>query len=468
MKKTLAYFVVIFLITPISNVFSQSRFQLELGTGPLYSYQSLLNDPNPSMDFSTPIGMHFGLGFLYRIQKDWQIVLQSEFSTAPYRYTVYPEFFPQTPPPSEAWTINDYDAVGHYRLGVRKVWRKEKYDWYLQPTIGVNIAKETIYNFQNGSLAIPPFIYQTNVAGSASLEVGMKFYARNSNYFQIGLRHQMGLGTIRQSELFGLDLNPRPVITTQGSYTGLVLGYGIDFKGRGGESKDERRLNRVELKSTRRGLAWGNGAYVAVTGLLRFSPRYERQPNLEFSHITGGNEFLAGYTFGSWSLESGFGRWNAYTRSSSPNFDKENLAEHNTRVIPVRVRYHYDLGTKQRLRVGASVSTNFILNTVGLAPRELVRFEMEGTNMSSLAAVPAEQDSRGKVFFQAGVFAEVPVFNSSMLTLNLSRNFGSPEIGKMDVTEMFQGQETKYQEFGSLDGYVMQVGFKLPIVTLFK
>lgn len=467
MKKTLAYFVVIFLITPISNVLSQSRFQLELGTGPLYSYQSLLNDPNPSMDFSTPIGMHFGLGFLYRIQKDWQIVLQSEFSTTPYRYTIHPEYFAQNQPEADR-RVGGYGSLGHYRVGARKAWEREGYAWYIQPTIGLNLARVAAYNFQNSGLGTPPIIYWTNVVGSASLEAGVKFYTKSKNYFQIGLRHQMGFGEVRSQSLIGADLNPQPAIVTNGSYTGLVLGYGIDFRGRQKESKEENRQIRIERKSEKRDFAWGNGAYVAVTGLLRFSPRYERQPNLEFSHITGGNEFLAGYTFGSWSLESGFGRWNAYTRSSSPNFDKENLAEHNTRVIPVRVRYHYDFGTKQRLRVGASVSTNFILNTVGLAPRELVRFEMEGTNMSSLAAVPAEQDSRGKVFFQAGVFAEVPVFNSSMLTLNLSRNFGSPEIGKMDVTEMFQGQETKYQEFGSLDGYVMQVGFKLPIVTLFK
>jgi hypothetical protein len=467
MKTIHSFLVIIFLIVPIWKVFSQSKFQLEMGTGPLYSYQSLSNDPNPSMDFSTPIGMHFGLGFLYRIQKDWQILLQSEFSTTPYRYTINPEYFTQNRPEGPR-RVGGYGSLGHYRVGVRKVWEKGDYAWYIQPTMGLNLAREAIYNFQNSGWGVPPITYRTNIVGSASLEGGIKFYTKSKNYFVVGLRHQMGFRELRSLDLIGSPLNPQPAITTNGSYTGVVLGYGIDFRGRTKESKDEQRQARKERKAEKRDLAWGDGAYVAVTGLLRFSPRYERQPNLEFSHISGGNEFLAGYTFGPWSVESGFSRWNAYTRTSSPNFKNENVAEHNTRAIPLRVRYHYDIGVKQRLRVGASLSTFLITNTVGMGQRQLGRYEIENTEMRLLTAVPADHDSQGKLFFQAGVFAEVPIFNSSLFTLNFSRNFGSPEIGRVDVTEQYQGQEIKFQESGSLNGYIVQVGFKLPIVTLLK
>lgn len=178
---------------------------------------------------------------------------------------------------------------------------------------------------------------------------------------------------------------------------------------------------------------------------------------------------MGGYTFGSFSVESGYSKFNAFTNVNLAEGVNVNTAtNYSVGAIPVRFRYHLDLGDKSRLRLGTSLAAFYTLETKGIAWYERGVGTSLGNTTYSLTSVPLDQDSQGKVFFNAGVFAEIPIFNSSMMTFNFSRNFGSPDVGKVNVSGEINGRPVNFDASGSLNGWMMEVGYKLPFKVLFK
>ncbi|MFN3997707.1 hypothetical protein [Algoriphagus sp.] len=377
------------------------------------------------------------------------------------------DYFPAFPSLTPDFQVQRIDALGNYRLGIRKTWEQGKHAFYAQPSVGFTVnnywdfarTDSTSFFFANR---------ETKIVGNVGMEAGMKFNTRRKNYLLVGLRHQSGLSSLNPIEIGLYAGNSQAQVQRRGSYTGMFVGYGIDFKGRTRDEKLEERLERQENKSAKREIAWGSGPYLSVNGLLRFRPKSEREPNLEFSHISGGYEFLGGYTLGSFSVESGYSKFNAYTNVRLPGGLNINTpTNYSVSAIPVRLRYHMDIGDKKRLRLGTSLAAFYTLDTKGRIWYEGAIGGYSNTTYN-LTSTPLDQNIQGKLFFNAGVFAEIPIFNSSMITFNFSRNFGSPEVGKINVSGNVNAEPVNFDSSGSLNGWIMEVGYKLPLKSLFK
>ncbi|WP_111670511.1 hypothetical protein [Algoriphagus litoralis] len=457
--STLAFFICLG-----GNSLAQSRFKMEFYGGPQYSYQKPTTIQGVPLNMDVGIDYHLGLNFLLGIGKDLQLSFQSEMIRPNLKfdyYLAYPDLSPRL-------EVKRVDSFGNYRLGLRKSWENGKHGFFVQPSLGFTV--NNYWDFPRADTVA--FVYAekaTKIVGNVALEAGMKFYTKRKNYLMVGVRHQFGLSPLNPSSINNYAGISEASVQRRGTYTGLFVGYGIDFKGRTKEERLEERLGKEAQKLEKREMAWGNGPYVMANGLLRFRPKSEREPNLEFSHISGGYELLAGYTLGSFSLESGYSKFNAYTGTTRPNgFSIQTNTNFNVSAIPVRLRYHIDLGENKRIRVGASLAAFYTLQTRGLGQSVRGGVGNVGGNTYSLTYTPINESSQGKVFFNAGVFAEVSIFNSSMLTFNFSRNFGSPEVGKVNVTGTINGEPVNYVTSGSLDGWIMEVGYKLPLNVLFK
>jgi hypothetical protein len=463
MKKLLFSISMLLWISSFDAI-AQSRINLELYTVPNQGYQNFLNDPSPSMEFATPIGLNFGLGLSYNIHKDWQLVLQSWAASLPFRYTLNPEnsgstflYVPQR--------YNAGFAFGNYSLGLRKSWELGENELYVQPSFGINLSREQGIKIQDSVLN---FKSTTYVVPSVSIEVGMKFNTPGNNYFLLGLRHHQGLGMLDGSNFNWMQVNPLPVVQRRGSYTGLVLGYGIDFRRRGNEKKEEWKILKKERKSEKRIAAWGDGSYVMLTSLLRSQPDFDKNDIPGITRFRPATNFLFGYTTGQWSFETGYSSWMSQTKTESVNYGWISLGDPMTRAIPLRARYYLDIGEKNRLRFGVSAATFVTLNTVRMNVTQRGAFILNDERVPVLLSIPTTQSSGGKLFYQAGAFMDIPFFNSSILSFNFSQNFGSPEIGFVNVQEIVNGQRVDYVKSGNLNGFNMELGFKMPISTLVR
>lgn len=466
MKKTYILYCLFFLI--FLETVAQSRLKFEIYTGPQLQHQQLKNDPDPSMNFRNNISNHLGGNLLFGLKNDWQLTFQSELAGLNYSYDL-----PRTTPTGETIIrfTDNWILVPHFRIGLRKSWEKENYAFFIQPSLGVSTFGYSELIEIDTVNRIYSFKRNKTVVGNIGVEAGLKFYTSNKNYFLLGIRHHQGLGTLNKREFGFLEQDPVPFIQNRGSYTGLVLGYGIDFKGKTKTTKGMGDLERVERKAERRSTAWGDGPYLAVTGFFRFRPKSERIPNLEFSNIYGGNQLLAGYTFNSLSLETGYVRMGAYTRNdfSSGNRLRHVSTSYVLDAIPIRLRYHYDIGQKNRLRVGVSGAALYTLNTHYLSMSSFGQFSGNPQQSDFFVRVtPLEQESKGQIFYNAGIFSEIPLFNSCMLTWNFSRNFGSPAVGLVNFSGQTNGEPIDFNSSGSLNGWLMELGFKIPLYSILK
>lgn len=73
---------------------------------------------------------------------------------------------------------------------------------------------------------------------------------------------------------------------------------------------------------------------------------------------------------------------------------------------------------------------------------------------------------RKHMFFNAGMHLEFQVFNSSFMSLNLSRNFGSPVISRFEADYQVDGTNIKFEQDATLNGFRFDFGWKLPLNIL--
>ncbi len=442
---------------------AQSRINLEMYLVPQQHHQSLFNDPSPSMDFATRTGLNLGLGLSYNINRDLQLVLQSWHASSPFRFTQHAENSGSTFL-SGPQRNNSGFSYSNFSLGLRKTWGMGEHALYVQPALGINRSRSFGFENQDTSVSFPRVNLTTQVVPSASVEVGMKFNAPNNNYFIVGLRHHQGFGLMQSWFTFGVE-ELWPQVQRRGSYTGLVLGYGIDFRTRKGE---DWRVTKKERKTEKRVAAWGDGTYVMFTTLQRSQPDFVQSNASGMNRSKPASQILFGYTSGQWSFETGYSSWRSQTKTESENFGLISLNDPMTRAIPLRARYHLDIGENNRLRLGVSAATFMTLNTVRMNVTQRGAFILNDERVPILLSVPATQSSGGKLFYQAGAFMDIPFFNSSILSFNFSQNFGSPEIGVVNVQEIVNRERVDYMKSGNLNGFNIEVGLKLPISTLVR
>lgn len=72
------------------------------------------------------------------------------------------------------------------------------------------------------------------------------------------------------------------------------------------------------------------------------------------------------------------------------------------------------------------------------------------------------------MFFNAGMHLEFLVFNSSFMSLNISRDFGSPVISRFEADYQVEATNIKFEQEATLDGFRFDFGWKVPLNILDK
>jgi hypothetical protein len=332
----------------------------------------------------------------------------------------------------------------------------------VQPSLGVTVNTYFEPDLTPGSFT---FESATQVNPNLRLETGIKYYTRRKNYFVVGLHHQQGLQNLNTVS-FGTAENSNQVgIDRKASYSSLFFGYGIDLSNWSKSKRMEYKNETKENKESKRDLAWSNGAYLIGSGFLRFRPKSEREDNLEFSHITSGTLFGAGYRWNSLSVESGYATFGYANSISIPGTESNRLLNSfRLSAIPLTFKYDFLIGKKKRLRVGPSLSTYFITNS----SNKISNLGGFGGPDYNLSYTSQNTNLNGKVFFNASLYAELPIFNSSLINFKVSQNFGSPKVGTLDLTGEVNGEPVNFESSGTMNGFMLEMGYKLPLNLLFK
>lgn len=459
MKKH--YLICLFLLLAVNyQVLAQGKFNLEFYGGPQRSYNKVnFNPAQPEFEVTKPWNYNLGINFLTRLRPNLQLAVQAEYSRNNQKAIQYPNF-PALNGSYERTFLEE--SFGNYSVGLRYNWDFEKLSLFVQPSFGV-----TLNNYFEPSSTPGLFTFEsaTQVNPNLRLETGIKYYTQRKNYFVVGLRHQQGLQNLNTVS-FGTPENSNQLeINRKASYSSLFFGYGIDLSN---WSKSKRMAYRDETrpsKESKRDLAWSNGAYLIGSGFLRFRPKSEREDNLEFSHITSGTLFGAGYRWKSLSIESGYATFGYANSISIPGAESNRVVNSfQLNAIPLTFKYDFLIGEKKRLRVGPSLSTYFITNSSNKisnqggfgGPNYNLSFTSQNTNLN------------GKVFFNAGIYAELPIFNSSLINFKVSQNFGSLKIGTLDLSGEVNGEPVNFESSGTLNGFMLEMGYKLPLNLIFN
>jgi len=199
------YFISIFIFMFSSiDTSAQGLFDVELYGGPIHTYVRGGSGTNPmGIEGSGTINAHLGINLLTRLTDTWQVTLQGEmFRTT----SIFTDTF------SESHFSKNF---GNIALGARYSMKRGNKDFFFQPSIGALPYREAIFQ---------PIGYELQRKVSFTLrgEAGVKLYNKRDNYFLFGLRHQQGFDPLIHHDFTDLRFSQ------YGSYTGLVIGYGIN------------------------------------------------------------------------------------------------------------------------------------------------------------------------------------------------------------------------------------------------
>jgi hypothetical protein len=73
-----------------------------------------------------------------------------------------------------------------------------------------------------------------------------------------------------------------------------------------------------------------------------------------------------------------------------------------------------------------------------------------------------------RFFYNASAFAEMPIFNSSLINIRFGRNFGSDAFDRIDADLEVNGSPVRFESTGKMNGWVFEVGYKIPLNAVFK
>lgn len=463
MRKLLTCFIFLVLSSHSQLLMAQNKFNLEFYGGPQRSYNHVVFTPaQPGIDVKAPWNYNLGINFLTRLKQNLQLSVQAEYARNNQKTINYPNY----PDMSSSFQRQiSTESFGNYSVGLRYNWEKENHGFFLQPSIGITVNK-FFDLISTDSITQVSYENKTEIIPNLRLEAGYKYYTNRKNYFMVGIRHQLGLQNLNPLSFYRGQSAYSTEISRSGSYTSMFVGYGINLDNWSKSKRQEYKKNKAkESKEIKRDRAWSSGAYLVGSGFLRFRPKSEREPNLGFSHISSGSLFGAGYRLNSLSVETGYATFSYANSISIPQLNtRVVLNSSSIHAIPLTLKYDFLIGDKNRLRIGSSFSTYLITGSGNDFGRE-GGFGGPDFNLSYVAQ---NSDLNGKVFFNAGVYAELPIFNSSLINFKVSQNFGSPKVGTVDLTGQIKGDPVGFKSSGTLNGFMLEMGYKLPLNLIFK
>ncbi|WP_026969209.1 hypothetical protein [Algoriphagus terrigena] len=455
----------------VSGSFSQEKFAIELYGGPskaLLNYEVTPNNYNISP--SNQVSWHIGSSFLWGLKNDWQFSAQLEFFKRELGTYAYSRQI-------DTLQITGYSTAGIplIALGVRKTWG----NLYLQPSLSLmkSPAVLDIYESDNEWDGIPLGVRSMSDIGMGiRLEGGTKIYNRRGNYFFGGLRYQQGLWVMDQMNApvrYNERIENVLSVKSRGSYVGLFLGYGINgVNMKTTMSRAPKRLYN-DNKLLKHELSLEDGWYFMAYGGLRSR---ENPLSNDYGYSNSSSQFqtVLGYYRNGFSLESGFGN---FTYNANYQIDFEGIEAvimswepYNMPVIPLTIKYQIALNDRNSLRIGPSLSTYFMLKdqsnswftSSGKGGAIIYGKEFEYTS----EAYSDRELTHGRFAFNAGVLVEMSVFNSSLLTFKLSKNFASPDLVKIHANYVVNGTPISVESTGSINGFAIDLGYKIPIKVL--
>jgi len=183
-----------------------------------------------------------------------------------------------------------------------------------------------------------------------------------------------------------------------------------------------------------------------------------------------------GYSKSRFSIESGFGNF-SYNANYQIDFDGINALimnweKYDMPIVPITFKYHIPLNEEQTIRFGPSFSayialrnqSNFWFTSSGNG-----QVQLNDRTFSFTSQAFSDRDlSHGRLAYNAGFFTEFSLFNSSFLSLKLSRNFASPDFVRIQANYLIEGSPVSLESFGNLNGFLLDVGYKLPLKVINK
>lgn len=314
-------------------------------------------------------------------------------------------------------------------------------------------------------------------------EVGYKIFNRRDNYFLIGIRYQQGLYRMEQYNIpiyNKFDQMAVHQVRSNGSFASAFLGYGINTSNWSKHYKKIPKRYYNQNKMIKNELANADGFYLMAYGGFRIKDPITPRQDIYFNS-SGQFSTVIGYKIGRYSLETGYGQFSAGNNISfdygphQPFWTDWVVYGINTPFIPLTFKYDIPISDLKTVRFGPSFSSIFLLkdntdqkNFIYRTTNGYRGFE-DGSRIDITGVVrtlPIED--RKYMFFNAGMHLEFLVFNSSFMSLNISRNFGSPVISRFEADYQVEATNIKFEQEATLDGFRFDFGWKLPLNILNK
>jgi hypothetical protein len=471
------------LVLIVAEAKAQENIGLEFSAGISKSYISYSTINPYYSTFSNPSYMG-SIGLIYKISDDLKFVAQGEFVRRSFyqRNTI----ITSTAQFTETGSFNTFgEHEPQLVFGLRKYLNGSRSGFYFQPGASLIFVPE-VYN--SPEITTLPNGDRTGLLTNRELGValradaGYSFVNKRENYFLLGLRFQQGL-MVNQYINFTLPNDGFPDVflsnKTRGSYVSFFSTYGIN----GVNWNRSKRITPLkyysEDKTIKHQLANEDGWYLMAYGGFRIKEPFTPAEDIYFNS-SGQFSAVLGYKFGSFSLESGYGQFSA-GNSISINYNSQQpfwtdwiVYGTNNPHIPLTFKCDIPISNLKTLRFGPSFSSHILLkdNT------EFIPFTYR-TNGGILAEdgkvinvigviknLPIEE--RKRMFFNAGMHLEFQVFNSSFMSLNVTRNFGSPVISRFEADYLIDNTRIQFEQEATLNGFRFDFGWKLPLNILDK
>ncbi|MBC6366568.1 hypothetical protein [Algoriphagus sp. AK58] len=471
MPKQIFLFSGLILFCTSFSSYSQEKFAWEFYGGPSQAF--LPYELVPRNDFvstSNELRYHFGTTFLWGMKNDWQLTAQLEF----FKRELGTHGFSMA---KDTLQITGYSTHGIplLALGARKSWG----NIFLQPSVSLMRSPSDLDRYGRNRMwnDIPlGVISKSDLGLGVRIEGGLKKYNRRGNFFLAGLRYQKGLilmdqmnAAVRYNERLEHLLSAK----SRGSYFGMFLGYGIN--GHNLNSFGSRAPKRLynDAKLLKHDLSLENGLYAMLYGGFR-GRESPLSNDFVYSNLSGQFQAVLGYNFENFSIETGYGNF-SYNANYQIDFDGiEALImrwEHYSMpVIPLTFKYHIPLKDQNTVRFGPSFSAYFTLRDQSkywFFSRGDGSVELDQKKYEYTSVVASDRElNHGRFVFNAGIFAEMSVFNSSFLTVKLSRNFASPDFVKINGSYLIEGTQVSVESFGNINGFMIDLGYKIPLKVL--
>ncbi len=471
---------IIFGIICYSNLAkAQGKFSLELSGGPSRSYLSYENSAfEPDYRSYTKLAWHGSLAGYYGIGNDMELGLQLDLVKRNH------------------WrTFGNYNYLSPFTflgenvlqtgLMLRKSYIKPNHrGFYWQTGVSV-IYPPTPFNLISDGEPIDGIdtgLLKSRLGLGLNAELGYKIFNRRDNYFLIGLRYQQGLYLMEHYNVPIFDMYEQMAVhqlRSNGSFASAFLGYGINTSNWSKYNKKIPKRYYNQNKMIRHQLSNEDGFYLMAYGGFRIKQPITPAEDIYFNS-SGQFSAVLGYKWGNYSFESGYGQFSAGNSISidygsyRPFWTDWIVYGTNTPFIPLTFKYDIPISDLKTVRFGPSFSSYILLkdnsdvnqftyrSNGGILSEDGNRIDVSGV----ITTLPIEE--RKRIFFNAGMHLEFQVFNSSFMSLNVTRNFGSPVISRFEADYQIEETNIKFEQEATLNGFRFDFGWKLPLNILNK